>query len=96
MSTNENCNGIIAQRYIITKDIEETSRDHPIFRECTARGGFRTVFQGLDSCPGLRGGIRSRFCQFRLLWAWFSVRDTRIRHAYGVPANWLRLRLAFI
>src|ERR1019366_10825261 len=106
MSTNENCSGIIAQRYIITKDIEETSRDHPIFREFTARGGFRTVFQGLDSVPACvvafvavfassayyGHGFLYAILEFAMLTACLQIGYASGLLSSSIPGTWRRLR----
>jgi len=63
------------------------SHDDGCTWELLARGGLRTIFQGLDTSPGLRGIIRDRLRQFRY---------SRVRHSFDMPASRLCVWLAFM
>ncbi len=63
------------------------SHDHACTWELLARCGLRTVFQVLDTSPGLGGIIRDSLRQFRY---------SRVRRSCDMSAGWLCVWIAFL
>ena len=78
-----------------SRDLVETSGDHPNHWERSSWGAVGPVFQGLDPYPDRRGGGHSRFCQFFLSRSGAVGRVFRMRRAADMPANWLCFRSVF-